>query len=170
MAVDSTLRTAHHWSVWGAEASFPNSQRWRSKLYCFQMYNLNENRLYLIFLRPILNELNRVNKIFQHYKASPAQLLNELMSLYTSIMDQVMRPSCPKSFEELLNYDINDVSNHFPISVVPFEIEFNCLISDLRLDWAQTVEDANIDVSLTVLNFWRKYIHDYPPISKSLTP
>ena len=41
----------------------------------YQMYCTPENKLYLLFLKPILLELNRVNKLFQLDKGSPVKLL-----------------------------------------------------------------------------------------------
>ena len=52
----------------------------------YQMYCSPENKLYLLFLKPILLELNRVNKLFQLDKGSPMKLLGELMTLYHTML------------------------------------------------------------------------------------
>ena len=52
----------------------------------YQIYCTPENKLYLLFLKPILLELNRVNKLFQLDKDSPVKLLGELMTLYRTML------------------------------------------------------------------------------------
>ena len=58
-----------------------------------EMYSSPMNKLLMLFLLPILQQINRVNKLFQLDRASPVKLLQELMSLYESIMTRVIRPT-----------------------------------------------------------------------------
>ena len=59
----------------------------------YQMYCTPENKLYLLFLKPILLELNRVNKLFQLDKGSPVKLLGELITLYSTMLLRVVKPT-----------------------------------------------------------------------------
>ena len=52
----------------------------------YQMYCTPENKLYLLFLKPIVLELNRVNKLFQLDEGSLVKLLGELMTLYHTML------------------------------------------------------------------------------------
>ena len=45
------------------------------------MYSSHENKLIPVYLRPILNELNRVNKLFEHEQVSPVQAFDEVFKL-----------------------------------------------------------------------------------------
>ncbi|XP_046841016.1 uncharacterized protein LOC124435111 [Xenia sp. Carnegie-2017] len=73
----------------------------------FQMYGDMENKLYLIFLQPILKELNRVNKLFQSDSANPLQLLTDVMmalaeSNLTFEKVDVIKSRCQQFLVELL--------------------------------------------------------------------
>jgi len=136
----------------------------------FQMYIAPENKLYLVFLRPILNELNTVNKMFEHDRASPVKLLAELLSLYRNIMDRVMRPAAVNSWSTLLAFDINDQSNHLPVAAVNFGTEFNVLYRTWKRivhRWQMMLSYVVTDISL---NCWRRCVSDFHQICDSWNP
>ncbi len=58
----------------------------------YQMFCSPENKFYLLFLKPILLDLNRVNKLFQLEKGSPVKLLGELIDLYCALVQKVLKP------------------------------------------------------------------------------
>lgn len=90
-------------------------------------------KLYLVFLLPILRELNRVNKLFQLEKGSPVKLLAELMTLYRSCLEKVMRPVTFTTWSATLRYDVADPQNHLPIAAIYFGTKFHELLVTLNL-------------------------------------
>jgi hypothetical protein len=86
--------------------------------------------------------LNRVNKLFELEKASPGKLLNEVMTLYSSILQRVLRPLAVSKWSTLLAYDVNNETNHLPIGAVNFGVEFHILISELKLERTPAEEEV----------------------------
>ncbi len=86
----------------------------------YQMYCCSENKLYLLFLKPILLELNRVNKLFQLDKGNPAHLLRELMTLYSTLLGKVFRPTTFATWSAVMDYDIENKDKTLPLSAVYF--------------------------------------------------
>jgi hypothetical protein len=104
----------------------------------FQMYSDVENRLYLVFLQPILREVNRVNKLFELESTSPVKLLDELVGLYRDILRRIMRPVTFSSWLSTLNYDIYNESNHLPLAAVDFGVAFMMILADHSVDHDKT--------------------------------
>lgn len=100
----------------------------------YQMYSDIENKLYLVFLKPILSELNRVNKLFQLDRASPVRLLDELMTLYVNLLQRVMRPKSLVNWSTIHDYDIQNRIYHLPLNAVFYGIEFQLLAHDSNLE------------------------------------
>ena len=71
------------------------------------MYCTPENKLYLLFMKPILLELNRVNKL----KGSPVKLLGELMTLYCTMWLPVVKPTTFSTWSALLALNFEKTSN-----------------------------------------------------------
>lgn len=59
----------------------------------FQMYSDPVNKLYLMFLQPIVQEANRVNKMFQMENTNPCRLFHELITFYLSLLRRVTKIS-----------------------------------------------------------------------------
>lgn len=104
----------------------------------YQMYTDKENKLYLVFLQPILKELNRVNKIFQAASANPLKLLSELMNLYRALLCRVMKPVTFTSWLSTLMYDIDNENNHLPLCAVDFGASFQITLAETQLTTAQS--------------------------------
>ena len=77
----------------------------------FEEYKRASNKLYLVFLLPILMGLNRVNKLFQLEKASPVKLLDDLPSLFKMLRKKVIRPATFPTWKSVIEYDLTDDSN-----------------------------------------------------------
>jgi len=74
----------------------------------FQMYSAPENKLYLVFLHPILQDVNRVNKLFELDSASPVKLLTELITLYRSVLRRIMKTVTFTTWSSTLEFDKKD--------------------------------------------------------------
>ena len=82
------------------------------------------NKLYMLFLLPILQQVNRVNKMFQLDRASPVKLLRELMSLYETTLNRAIRPTTFPTWSALLQFDVENPGNYLPVSAVNFGVKF----------------------------------------------
>ena len=118
----------------------------------YEMYEAPENKLYLIFLRPILTELNRVNKLFQLDNGSPLKLIEELMNLYLWIMDRILRPLAVKTWDAILACDIDCQANYRPIGAINFGVEFAIELSEHNLE--------NSPLALTVKHRCCNYLEE----------
>lgn len=61
------------------------------------LYDLNKNEFnltYLLFLHPILNEVQQVNKSFEAQNADPLKLFNDLILLIHSIVQRIAYIRC----------------------------------------------------------------------------
>lgn len=59
------------------------------------MYSDLLNKLYLLYLRPILLEVQRTNKAYERNKADPAKLLENLTLLIKTVSNKVLIPMAP---------------------------------------------------------------------------
>ena len=84
-------------SQWSALLAHFDSARLNEKCYSaellFNMYSDPINKLYLLFLRPLLVELNRVMKSFQSDDSDPTKLLSDLGTLIESIAKRIVLPT-----------------------------------------------------------------------------
>jgi hypothetical protein len=53
------------------------------------MYNDNFNYAFICFLKPILQEVNKVNKCFEPKTADPTKLLDDLTNLLITLVNKV---------------------------------------------------------------------------------
>lgn len=88
-------------------------------------YKDPQTKLYLLFLRKILKEIVRINKLFQSQNVDIAKITDDLMDMYRSLMQVVVDSNylskCSK--ENLPNLSIQ--SYILPHTVINFGYEFN---------------------------------------------
>lgn len=58
------------------------------------MYKDTTNYLYLVFLKPVLSDFQKINKCFQSNSKNATELLNDLMFARSSLKKQVIPPTC----------------------------------------------------------------------------
>jgi hypothetical protein len=63
-----------------------------------QMFSDDLNYAYICFLKPILTEVNRVNKGFESNNADPTRLLDDLMNLFQTLISKVTTPNTKFNF------------------------------------------------------------------------
>ena len=96
-------------SQWNALLSHFQSARLNEECYTAEvLFNMSSdpiNKLYMLFLRPILTELNRVMKSFQSDDTDPTKLLADLGTLIESTAKRIVVPTARVDF-------YSDISSH----------------------------------------------------------
>ena len=106
------------------------------------MYENCINKLYLEFLTPILQDFNRVNKLFQLESGNHLIVLDNLLVLFRSLVSRVVIPACvAQSHDDLLSMNLNDTSIFLPIDAVDFGTLLNISFQRLNLH-SQTIQDV----------------------------
>lgn len=70
-----------------------NSEKCYSAELLYNMYKDEINLLYLLFLKPILNHIQQVNKAFEGNNVDPLKLLSDLVLLINSISKMIILPA-----------------------------------------------------------------------------
>lgn len=70
-----------------------------------QMYCDDFNYAYICFLKPILIDVNKVNKAFESNNADPTKLLEDLLNLFNTLIDKVVKPN---SKFDIFNHKLED--------------------------------------------------------------
>lgn len=134
-AVDRTL------NQWLELKTHFNMTRLSEKCYSaeilYNMYCNETNMLYLLFLKPILSEIQVVNKAFQSEKNDHVKLLNDLTIVIQGISRKLVLPSC--KVDPLLN-SIEDYLNPKPYLGYSFEKK----IEELRKNGKINVHDEQV--------------------------
>lgn len=91
------------------------------------MYSDHANELYLTFLRPVLNDFERMNLLFQKEEADHCSLLTELESFTISMLRRILYPDSVK-----LEVDMGHISIFLPLEKVDFGYEFSTLLANKR--------------------------------------
>jgi len=91
------------------------------------MYSDHTNELYLTFLRPILNDFERMNLLFQKEEADHCSLLNELESFALEMLRRILYPCSVK-----LEVDMHFTSIFLPLDKVDFGHEFSSLVANKK--------------------------------------
>ncbi|MGH0185287.1 UNVERIFIED_CONTAM: hypothetical protein FKN15_017618 [Acipenser sinensis] len=99
----------------------------------YQMYSDRVNRMYLVFLQPLVTEVNRINKLFQLDSANPAKLLADLMTFYRSLIQRIMKPHDFPTWSSVMDFDITSDRNSLPLSAVDFGIKFQLELSESKI-------------------------------------
>ncbi|XP_068225554.1 uncharacterized protein [Palaemon carinicauda] len=93
----------------------------------YSMYSDHKNELYLTFLRPILNDFERINLLFQREEADHCSLLRELECFTLVMLRRVLLSNYVK-----LEVDLNMSSIFLPLKNVDFGYEFTSLVSSKK--------------------------------------
>lgn len=70
-----------------------SSEKCYSAEMLFNMYSDPINKLYMLFLRPLLQDIQRTVKAFQGENTDPTKLLSDLSNLVTSVSNKVLIPT-----------------------------------------------------------------------------
>ncbi|CAG5047081.1 unnamed protein product [Parnassius apollo] len=91
----------------------------------YNMYNDPQNHLYLLYIRPILQEVQVVNKLFESNDVDPTRLYNDLIGLVESIGRRILNPTARV---DILTEDIESYLDPKPYMGYAFEtklLEYN---------------------------------------------
>lgn len=122
----------------------------RSKKGCYtaellcQMYSDPPNKLYLLYLRPILREVQRTNKAYERNDADPAKLLEDLTLLIKTVCNKVLIPTAkidplcqpidghldPKPY---LGYEFEKLANTLPAGPEVDLVRQRCVACTVKL-------------------------------------
>ena len=112
----------------------------------FQMYYFPENRLYLTFLSFALNNVIRVNKLFQSESADCLTLLRELDDLFYSTLQKIVVPA------QLQKADKNDLCN---FKFKSFLMPFDCI------NYGYTFQELSKTCNLENVNYIKNRCRDF---------
>lgn len=113
-----------------------------------QLYN-DKNLLYLKFLKPLLSEVQKTNKMFESNDADPTLLFTELNILLKNLSNQIVLK--PDNFDEL-----NSNLENFYIDTPHFNYNFENCINSKR----QTIDnETEKEIRITCRNFVAKLIY-----------
>ncbi|CAG4963605.1 unnamed protein product [Parnassius apollo] len=91
----------------------------------YNMYNDPQDHLYLLYIRPILQEVQVVNKLFESNDVDPTRLYNDLIGLVESIGRRILNPTARV---DILTEDIESYLDPKPYMGYAFEtklLEYN---------------------------------------------
>lgn len=92
------------------------------------MYSDHSNELYFTFLRPILEDFERVNVLFQKEEADHCRLHEELEKFTLLMLRRILYPTSVK-----LDVDLNFHSIFLPLDKVDFGYEFSTLLANKKM-------------------------------------
>ena len=114
---------------------------YHAELLC-DMYKNYINKLYLEFLTPILQDFNKVNKLFQLESGNQLILMDNRLVLFRSLVSRVVIPAyVAQSDDDLLSMTLDDTSIFLPIEAVDFGTVFNVSLQRFNLH-IQTIQDV----------------------------
>ena len=106
----------------------------------FDAYKDPQNRLYLLFIRKVLKEVVRVDKIFQSQNADITKITDDLLDMYRSLMQIVVDSHyLSKCTKENLP-DLNFINYILPVTgntTINFGYDFNCFAQSCPLNKEQ---------------------------------
>ncbi|KAL0812029.1 hypothetical protein ABMA28_009423 [Loxostege sticticalis] len=88
------------------------------------MYEDERNRLYICYLRSILNDVQIGVKSFESEDSNPVALLNTLMTLLRSVCNRVLMPTAATTDKDYLSIQIEAHLNPEPNLGYLFELQF----------------------------------------------
>lgn len=91
----------------------------------YGMYNDATNKLYLMFLQPILSDFSKMNMAFQHRDADQLQLSRDLEAFALSLLARVLVPK-HKSFD----VDLDNAAVYLPLRQVDYGFQFEKLMQE----------------------------------------
>ncbi|XP_053217607.1 uncharacterized protein LOC128399830 [Podarcis raffonei] len=99
----------------------------------YQMYSEPLNRLYLVFLQPLVQEANRLSKLFLLETANPVKLITELVMFYKTLLQRVVKPFAFPTWSSIMNYDIRSKQNYLALSEVNLGKVFLSELSEAKI-------------------------------------
>ena len=99
------------------------------------MYQDEQNRIFIVFLKPLLSEFQRVNLLFQHTHADQFRLFEELQGLILSLLRRILGSS---AVSLMVNMDFE--INYLPPDQVDYGHEFLIELAKSKLSDTQKSE------------------------------
>lgn len=90
-----------------------------------QMYSDPAVKLYLQFLKPVLGDFNRLNKLFQGEAVSCLKLFSDLELFYRTLVQRTVNPSVVKHVKNLQELDLK----HDSVFLSPMEADLGAFFS-----------------------------------------
>ncbi|KAI5643242.1 hypothetical protein NE865_04660 [Phthorimaea operculella] len=86
-----------------------------------RMYADEANKLHLLYLKTVLNDVQTGIKIFEGENTDPVKLLSALMNLFRSVVNRILIPNAAVTDNDFLNVNVRDHLNPVPYLGYLFE-------------------------------------------------
>lgn len=130
----------------------------------YNMYSDPINKLYMLFLRPLLQDVQRTVKTFQGENVDPTKLLSDLSYLISATSRRVMIPS---SRIDPLTSDIASYID--PRAYLGYEFEKTCSTSNLTQEGQRQLRDRCISCAVKLCDELRNRLPDNFRILKKMS-
>lgn len=128
------------------------------------MYKDECNYLYLIFLKPILQEVQNVNKKFESKSQDPTKLLNDLILLIKSLCCKIVLPGFRLDFEN------SKVENHLdPNPYLGYEFETKLSSSSIPTHEIKQLRDRCVSFLLELIRQLRQRLPENVKILQDMS-
>jgi len=109
LSIEPTVtRITHQWSELKLHfALAAGEEKCHKAKILHELYCDDVNLLYLLFLKPILSDMRKLNKIFQSVRSESTKLLNELITSINSLKEKIIPPDIQI---DILNEDITHIA------------------------------------------------------------
>ncbi|XP_053133533.1 uncharacterized protein LOC128337028 isoform X2 [Hemicordylus capensis] len=130
-----------------------NEKDYSADLLC-QMYSDPVNRLYLVFLQPLVQEANRISKLFLLETVNPVKLITELVMLYQTLLLRIIKPCVFPTWMSVMNYDLRSKRNYLPLLEVNLGQMFLSELANAKLSSqsAEVIQSKCRDCILELVN------------------
>ena len=118
-----------------------------------EMFKDERNHLTLLFLHPVLKELNRVNKLFQSNNADNLKIYKELQTFFCALATQILKPAIlkGKSADELALLKIDGDFCLLPFDAADLGSSFLSRLEKSVLD-----QQKKVELKMTAFHFLKE--------------
>lgn len=140
------------------------SEKCKSAEYLYEHYNDIRNKLFLLYLRPILKDTNHVVKIFQSDNADPTSLLNELTQLISKMCKRI---TVDTAEYDPLTTNMKDIATTTAYFGYLFEQEFKA--SNLEKETGEDLRNTCLSFTLDFIDELRSRLPDNVKVLQTMS-
>lgn len=106
----------------------------------YQMYADPMNKLFLEFLKPVLSDFNRINKLFQSESVSCSKLFSDLNLFHSDLVRRTVKQSVIQKTKNIMDIDFRNDSVYIEAMNVDLGAIFKLKIEEAKLTPGQRAE------------------------------